>query len=593
MSYKSLIVIGILSYATAYSQIKEEVLIIPGKVDKEIKSIPKLKPKKEINNPFTPENKPKEEVSYTIEDIPAISDFKTTNPEKEDLAPSFAKEAYRKYASLYFGNYITWSLHADANQDVLDGKMILGARLNHLSSDGFGNSRWLNSSSQNSNAAIYAGSNNSESEWAAEAGFSRIRNRYYGDSSLYNASSFPESYKIDNKTGLNNLYVGVRYENEQSSIVKNAKFKAETHTNLFSGSEYVVAAHTNIGAWQISVFPEYKLTAGIMAGGEIFSSILKANSTTESRSSFGYAGPKISFQTGTMKAYVGAKFYGIKAEINVPVSSYTDKPYKFPSFMWAPEIGINAQISSGNELYASVSGDVSTTTITSLYQINPFILPNVELRPTRSPIITKLGLRGNLEQRIIYDISIGYKYQNDLPIFFLPLPNTVNGKIPYSLGNAFDVLYDNVKTTDILALLEIPIQSNISVKSSLNFRQFSTEYLSDMLYEPNFKGSLSIETKFLSDRLTLELGGLFLGVRKGSLNIEKNYPSPGLSNINSTIAANKIPGYADVYAEILFNINKNFSIFASGKNLTNSVQKNWEGYPNLGIQAGGGLQVKF
>ncbi len=72
----SILFLGISS--VAFSQIKEENWFLTKKREPEVKKIEKKKTSVETIKNYPPEEKSQNPVKYTITDVPAVSDFKTS-----------------------------------------------------------------------------------------------------------------------------------------------------------------------------------------------------------------------------------------------------------------------------------------------------------------------------------------------------------------------------------------------------------------------------------------------------------------------------------------------------------------------------------
>jgi hypothetical protein len=88
----------------AFSQIKEEKLILNKKREPEVKKIEKENFVETIKN-YPPEEKSQNPVKYTITDVPAVSDFKTSTIQGEDVTPKFDGTAQNNYIQFGMGNY--------------------------------------------------------------------------------------------------------------------------------------------------------------------------------------------------------------------------------------------------------------------------------------------------------------------------------------------------------------------------------------------------------------------------------------------------------------------------------------------------------
>ena len=81
----------------AFSQIKEEKLILDKKREPEVKKIEKKKTSVETIKNYPPEEKSANPVTYDITNVPAVSDFKTSTIQGEDISPEFQQNYQNNY----------------------------------------------------------------------------------------------------------------------------------------------------------------------------------------------------------------------------------------------------------------------------------------------------------------------------------------------------------------------------------------------------------------------------------------------------------------------------------------------------------------
>jgi hypothetical protein len=95
----SIIFLGV---SSVFSQIKEEKLKL---IKKEKRRRNRRSEKKTLEISYPPEEKSQNPVKYTITDVPAVSDFKTSTIQGEDVTPKFDGTAQNNYIQFGMGNY--------------------------------------------------------------------------------------------------------------------------------------------------------------------------------------------------------------------------------------------------------------------------------------------------------------------------------------------------------------------------------------------------------------------------------------------------------------------------------------------------------
>ena len=119
----------------AFSQIKDEKLILDRKREPEVKKIEKKKTSIEAEKNYPPQEKSANPPSYEITNVPASSDFKTSVIQGEDISPKFDGEYQNNYFQIGMGNY--GKILADGNISTkLESGMAVGGDVHFLSTPG-------------------------------------------------------------------------------------------------------------------------------------------------------------------------------------------------------------------------------------------------------------------------------------------------------------------------------------------------------------------------------------------------------------------------------------------------------------------------
>ena len=155
---QNIFLLGMLVSSTAvFSQIKEEKLILDRKREPEVKKIEKKKTSVVAEKNYPPKEKKTQDslnLKYTITDVPAASDFKTSTIQGEDISPKFNAEYQNNYFQIGMGNF--GKVLADGNiATTLDNQMEVGADLHFLSTKGLKKEYSWDSSQSSANIGAY------------------------------------------------------------------------------------------------------------------------------------------------------------------------------------------------------------------------------------------------------------------------------------------------------------------------------------------------------------------------------------------------------------------------------------------------------
>lgn len=251
--------------------------------------------------------------------------------------------------------------------------------------------------------------------------------------------------------------------------------------------------------------------------------------------------------------------FRIKAGGNVAV--YDDQYFIFPDVSLALAI-------SGNQiiLFGGWTGDLQKNNFKSLATYNPFINRRITIRNSEYNDYFG-GLKGNVSF-IQYELKGGYKQTKDMALF------QANNALPVS----FDVLYDDVNLVYALGNIVLHPAKNIEVVLMLTKNFYDPATQAKAWYLPDFEGSARIQYTTMENRLQVALETYYMD-KFPTLNA---FEEEGFSN-----------NLLDVNVQADFFITKRFGVFAHLNNLANIQHRRWLDYPGIGLNAIGGIQVRF
>ncbi len=217
--------------------------------------------------------------------------------------------------------------------------------------------------------------------------------------------------------------------------------------------------------------------------------------------------------------------------------------------------------------YAGVHGSNTPATLASLSEINPFVAGYTVA--TTKTLAGYAGIRGAYGSNIIYNGSVGYSFNQNLP-FFLPVGDNPTYFI--------DTFYFDAKI--------------FGVKGEIGFKQ--------------------------SERLNLLLAGeanAYLldgedqpwGIPKSKLTFTANYNIQNKIILNADLFVNsgaytiipgdtvstQLKGFADVNFSATYNYKKNIALWLSFNNIAAMKQRAWYNYPYYGFRFMAGVMLKF
>jgi len=234
-------------------------------------------------------------------------------------------------------------------------------------------------------------------------------------------------------------------------------------------------------------------------------------------------------------------------------------------------------------VYADVKGYSYRNSFRSLSTINPFISPAVNFRTSTVKLDALVGVRGNIDQHLYFNVNGNYKIVDSLALY----ANT-----PYmfdTLQTAFKVIYDNAKIARFYGELGYVMESKITVATWIAFNQYTMEKelkpWQMPLLEAGIKGTYN-----LGDKIIVGLDVFYVGTRYAKLMKFDKITSTG---IDFTTAERKLNGYLDASINAEYRYTKKLAAFIKLNNLAAQQYQIWNNYPAQKINGMLGVNFSF
>lgn len=579
----SIIFLGISS--AAFSQIKEEKLILNKKREPEVKKIEKKKTSVETIKNYPPEEKSQNPVQYIITDVPAVSDFKTSTIQGQDVTPKFEGSAQNNYIQFGMGNY--GKILGDANiSKTLENKIEVGADVHFLSTQGLKKEYPWDSKQSSTTLGAFLNSYGDKGKFNLNAEYGLNSNNYYGIYAL-------EPGDVDLDQRVNQFKVNGYYDFYSNEILNDIRVKSSFLKDHFDAQENQVSVLANLSKHAIEIGKSgINLNADLGVGLEaVKSEFAIVDKNSSNFVNIGLA-PELTFRKGESYLMLGSSFSFLNSKNTndlMPEQMKTNKTYWFPKAEF--------QVAAANEFkfYGGVDGGLKLNTYADLLQQNPFILSDQYLKPTETKYHFYVGLRGDIDETFKYDFSAGYGKIKDIMFFkangLFDNIYTLN-RSAYDYANTFSAIYDNGNVSDVKGSLQYFPLANLVVDAEVKFTKFDLDNYENIYNVPLFNATIGAKYTMLDQKLMLGFKGLFASDRTTNSFVLEGVGSPTM--YQSTEDTNdKVGGYADLNLSAEYKVHKNFSIFALGNNLLSSKYQTYKGYKVLGAQILGGVKITF
>ena len=575
----------------AFSQIKEEKLILDKKREPEVKKIEKKKTSVETIKNYPPEEKSQNPVKYIITDVPAVSDFKTSTIQGEDVAPKFEGSSQNNYFQIGGGNYGRFLMDGNISK-TLENKLEVGADVHFLSTSGLKKEYDWSSKQNDLKLGAYLNSYGDKGKLNASANFGRNDYNYYGIYALQPAAD------TDLKQNVSTFNVNGYYDYYSNEILNDVRVKSSFLKDKFDAKETQGSVLVNLSKHGIDLSKlGFSMNADLGVGLEGVKTIFDLQNKNESDFFNADFNPKLTFRKGESYLMIGSGFSFLNSKHS---NGWTHEEFKTSKSYWFPKAELQVSAVQGFKFYGGVDGGLKMNTYASLLEENPYVLSDQFLKPTQTKYHVYFGIRGDIDETFKYDVSAGYAKVRDIMFFkgnslFDDL-YTLN-RSPYDFANTFSAVYDNGNVSDVKGSLQYFPLENLVLDAEVQFTKYDLENFENIYNRPLINASIGAKYTMLEKKLMLGFKGFFVSDRTTNSYAFDTVPNPsvpiGLSYQAVENNDDKVGGYADLNLSAEYKIHKNFSIFALGNNLIGAKYQTFKGYKVLGPQILGGVKITF
>jgi len=581
-------ILGFCSTQTLQAQLKEEVLILNHKREPEVRKIEKKKTSIPAEKNYPPEEKKRDSITYSITNIPVVSDFETSMIQGTDISPKFDTDYHRNYFQLGYGNYGKLLVDGNVSGNIQDN-MEVGVDVHHLSTNGLKKEYNWDSKQQNTIADIYLNSYGEIGKLNVDAGFELNNYNYYGN---YQDLILPDS-AADLKQNYTKFGVNGYYDFYSNEYLNDVRLKTSFTKDHFGTSENFYDILLNLSKHDLEINTANNLDLNIDLGAGIQSvntdfDILNHNKSTHFAANFT---PELTFFMNDNYLKIGSKFSLLNSQYENDLNPKTKQNIAY----WFPTAEVLIALKDEVKFYAGVDGGIQFNTYNDLLHENPYLVSDLELRPTETKYHIYFGIKGDIDQEFKYDLSGGFSKINNILMFQsndLFNENPVTQRAPYDYLNSFGVVYDNGNLSEVkIKAAYFPLE-NLNFSGELKYMGYSLKNLEKAYYKPVLQLTLGADYSMLNKKLNFGFRGIVVGDRKANA-FSPAQPILGSNYITSEETQRSISGYVDLNLSASYKVHKNVSVFVMGNNLTNKSYENYLGYKVLGAQFLGGVRLEF
>ncbi|MBN8567674.1 MAG: TonB-dependent receptor, partial [Flavobacteriales bacterium] len=504
--YKFTVLIVLFAYSTGMAQKKDEnigteVVNVVKPYSASISDAFKVK-----ETPVTDdeESLKKEEIKYTIFSFPVASTFTPAKGKAAGVDKPKKEKLFSNYATLGFGNYgrVIGELFVTEQLSKSD---YVGGMLRHHSSQGGIDGLVLDDKFYNTSLDLTYGSQMRDFNWNADIGYQHQVYNWYGINQDFFQQNETFYNQIDPSHTYHNFYLAGKIGFEDS-FFKKAEVKFNRFWDDFGSAEnrFFVKPSFAIDVMETQVNTNVIVD---YVSGSFESDYFNLGGIKYGFSNFGL-NPSIKLNSDDWSFDLGLSLF-YSADLENSNSKFFIYPNVTASYKLVGDLMI---------FYAGADGNLQQNTYRDFTNENPFLAPSLSIAPTSKQFDIFAGLKGKLAGNISYNIRGSYVNENDRALFTaFPLPNPTDSNLienaePYQFGNAFGVIYDDVKTISFFGEVKADLSKNISAGINGTFRSLSAKDLAEVWNVPSITLGANVEAN-ITDKWFAGMNLFFVGER--------------------------------------------------------------------------------
>ncbi len=519
----------------------------------------------------------------TVIILDSIKPAKMKNEAVEKLSNNYLKAGLGNYSSPY-AEFFFANLRSKQWQ--------YGAHAKHLSSNYTSYKQGIASFSDNGIDAFGKYFVGNELISLNSAWNRNVNNIYSYNSSFFQPNDYDDKY-INNIIDINAKVLSIN--TDSAALIHSVKFNYYNLNRKLTEMKINTENHFDI----IADFS--KFTDNQIIGGELKYQFFKTNFDVINVNSLIPSEP-ILFNLVSFSPYVKAKGSKWNATIGATVlQEFEAKKTRFFPNVWFNYLLVPDFLT----IYSSVIGNAKVNSLRVITNDNPFLLNNgLNQRTTTNLVDASIGVKGNFNSKIAYNLSGNYSIINQLQMFqevtnfknlsygsfaelqtFMPSANFHNFQ--------FISVYDNAKYWNLKGNLNYKVSKKLDVDIQATYQNFKMDTSKFAYYKENLNITLDASYS-INEKISLTCKAFYIGKRKG-LSQQASFSSfYGVKGSYETrFVIYDLPAYVDGNIGVQYKHTKKLSAFLTLNNIFNSRVQRWQHTPTMGFWLMGGVNYSF
>lgn len=566
-----LVVVITLSISVSFAQNKKNDTINTGVIDVVKPYTPSISDAFKVKEvPSTDEDEAikKKEIKYNIFSFPVASTFTPAKGKAATVEKAKPVKLFDNYATVGVGSYTTFLGEVYLNHAINRTESVGGYFSHHSSGGGIEGVQFDDNFSNTKLNANY-GSQLRDLAWNVEAGFQYQRFNWYGVPQ--SQITIAQNDGVRPEHAFSNAHFGGDIKFEDTYINSGSFFFRRFSDNQGSGeNRFVAKAKIDIPVDREEISTDVVLDylGGTFDRGFITNDELKYGN----------------FIVGIAPSYQ-MKQDDLTVNLGVSINYLNDRESGDNTLYVYPNVTATYRLVNDILIaFGGIEGGLTQNTYHGFASENPFVSPTLFVAPTDQQYNAYAGLKGKLSSNMSYSFNGLYKADRNRALFRNNDITLVPDQ-PYSYGNSFGIVYDNIDTFGVAGELNVDVNRNFTLGIKAEYFSYNTDDEAEAWNLPDIVGSLFLDYQ-IDEHWFAGANLIYTGERK-----DRFFLNDGITA--TTPFTVTLDSFFDANAHVGYHINDEISVFAKANNIANNEYQRWQNFPVQGIQFLAGATFKF
>lgn len=509
----------------------------------------------------------KKEVQYNIFSFPVASTFTPAKGKAAVVDKAKKVKLYDNYASLGVGTYTTIVGEVFLNHAIGRDQSV-SAHVAHQSSQGDIDGVLTDNGYSDSKLKLSYTNRNRDFTWTALGGFQYQTYNWYGlQQPLYDQTT---ADGLDVGHSFYTAHVGgdIKFED---AIINDASVLFRRFGDDYSSGENRFKADVN-GTVTIQ---DLDINTGVFV--DYLSGSFDRDYYSPTELNYG------NFQVG-INPKLQLKQDDLTVDLGLKAVYFNNTEASDSKFFIYPDIAVSYKLVDEILIvFGGVKGGLIQNNYHDFAQENPFVSPNLYIVPTDQQYNAFGGLRGKLSSNTSYSVSGRYQAERSKALYINN--DVLETEQPYTYGNSFGVVYDNVNTFSVAGEVNVDVNRNFTLGLKAEYFTYDVNNEEEAWNLPDIEASLFLDYQ-INEHWFAGANLFYVGERKDLLFVPSLLAPP----TNQVVT---LDSYFDANAHVGYHITDRWSAFVKANNIASQNYNKWQNTPVQGIQFLAGATYKF